>query len=109
MVYRILLATVVLMLCGCTGIGAPGSGGSKGPDPAKLSSADVTSVAAASNQFAFELYRQLDAGSGNMLFSPYSLSSALSMTYEGARGETATQMQAVLHVPEDSAVWQPAF
>jgi len=50
------------------------------------------------NELAFDLYRKL-AGQedGNLFFSPYSISSALAMTYGGARGETAEQMEEVLH------------
>jgi len=53
------------------------------------------------NGFAFDLYRRYCAGDGNMLFSPYSISTALSMTYEGARGETADEMEAVFGFLDD--------
>lgn len=53
------------------------------------------------NGFAFDLYRRYAAGDGNLLFSPYSISTALSMTYEGARGETADEMEAVFGFLED--------
>jgi len=48
--------------------------------------------------FAFNLYRVLDedAPEGNLLYSPYSLYLALSMTYEGARGNTAAEMVKIL-------------
>ena len=36
-----------------------------------------------------------------MFFSPYSISTALAMTYEGAKGQTAEEMQSVFHFPED--------
>lgn len=50
------------------------------------------------NQFALELYRKLAvAKDGNLFLSPYSISMALAMTYGGARGDTATQMENVLH------------
>jgi serpin B len=44
------------------------------------------------NAFAVELYGQLKDQPGNLFFSPASLSTALAMTYAGARGETATEM-----------------
>lgn len=53
------------------------------------------SVVNASNQFAFELYSQYKSQDGNIFFSPYSISTALAMTYEGARGKTAEEMQVV--------------
>jgi len=74
-----------------------------------MSQADVDSVVAGNNSFAFDLYRQLKAGSGNFFFSPYSISSALAMTYAGARGETARQMADVLHFTLAPERLHPAF
>jgi len=54
-------------------------------------------VAAAINAFALELYRELSQGDDiNLLFSPYSISMALAMTYAGAKGDTRDQMEDVL-------------
>ena len=58
----------------------------------------ASSLSQSDNHFAVDLYSRLDSTTGNVFFSPYSLSSALSMTYDGARGETAQEMQAVLHL-----------
>ena len=49
------------------------------------------------NSFAFELFKKLFNENKNVFFSPYSISSALAMTYGGARGETEKQMSEVLH------------
>ena len=49
-------------------------------------------------QFAFNVYSSLALEKGNIFFSPYSLTSALEMTYEGASGTTAQEMRAVLHL-----------
>ena len=57
----------------------------------------VDSVARGGNTFAADLYAELRGKEGNLFFSPYSISSALAMTYGGARGNTATQMADVLH------------
>ncbi len=54
-------------------------------------------VAGSNNTFALDLYRELSAAEGNLFFSPYSISSALAMTWAGARGKTASQMKEVLH------------
>ena len=53
-----------------------------------------------SNEFTFEMYKQLDDSEDNIFFSPYSISIALGMAYEGARGETATEMEQVLDLAD---------
>jgi len=56
------------------------------------------------NQFAFDLYAKLrEEKNDNLFFSPYSVSTALAMTYAGARGETEKEMAHVLHfrLPQD--------
>jgi len=57
------------------------------------------------NGFAYELFSQLsnENDGDNIFFSPWSVSVAMGMTYEGARGNTATQMEEVLHIPPDNA------
>lgn len=51
------------------------------------------------NRFALELYLKACEGdqAENIFFSPFSISSALAMTYIAARGETADEMEEVLH------------
>lgn len=68
----------------------------------------IKSVVTANNQFAFELYSEYKSKEGNIFFSPYSISTALAMTYEGARGKTAEEIQSVFHFPEEN-VRRPAF
>ncbi len=58
---------------------------------------DVKATAVANNAFALDLYAKLRTAEGNLFFSPYSVSSALAMTFAGARGQTATEMAGVLH------------
>jgi serpin B len=70
---------------------------------------DARSVIYGNNQFAFDLYAKYKIKDGNIFFSPYSISSALAMTYEGARGKTADEMQAVLHFPKDDAIRRESF
>src|SRR6476619_6743478 len=49
------------------------------------------------NDFTADLYRKVAAGPGNLIASPFNISTALSMALVGARGKTATEMAAVLH------------
>jgi len=60
-------------------------------------------------QFGLNLYDTLRLEEGNIFFSPYSISSALAMTYLGARGETANQMASVLRLPADQEEATRAF
>lgn len=73
--------------------------------PGISQSGPAATVTEANNRFALDLYGRLrQSGSGsNIFFSPFSISSALSITYEGARGATADEMRAVLHLPADDA------
>ena len=51
------------------------------------------------NEFALRLFAKLQSTKGNLFFSPYSISTALAMTFAGARGQTESQMAEVLHFP----------
>ncbi len=63
----------------------------------------IQNVVDANNKFAFDIYAQLNKDEEkNAFYSPYSLSTALAMTYEGARGQTADEMKAALYFPENS-------
>jgi serpin B len=59
--------------------------------------ADGPALVKGNTQFACDLYAQLRASDGNVVYSPYSISTALAMTYAGARTKTAEQMAQVLH------------
>ena len=58
---------------------------------------DRAAVVEGNNAFAVDLYSQLRSQSGNLFFSPESISTALAMTYAGARGDTASEMAKTLH------------
>ncbi|MBW3000877.1 serpin family protein [Candidatus Woesearchaeota archaeon] len=79
-------------------------------DDSGATSEGVSAVVKANNQFALELYSKLNEDEdGNIFFSPYSISTALAMTYEGANGQTAEEMQEVFHFPEEADVRRPAY
>ncbi len=63
------------------------------------SPAQVQQLVDANSAFAFDLYREVKGKPGNLFFSPQSISVALAMTYAGARGNTASEMEKVLHSP----------
>ena len=58
-------------------------------------------IAAANNGFAVDFYREVSAGDDNIFFSPTSMFVAFSALYEGARGNTADQMQQVFGFEPD--------
>ncbi len=53
------------------------------------------------NSFGLDLYGVLSGKEGNIFFSPFSISTALAMTYLGADGNTALQMKQVLHFEDE--------
>ncbi len=71
------------------------------PPPAALLAANppvtLSQLVTANNRFAFEFFHRASPKSDeNAFFSPYSISTALAMTWAGARGNTAAQMATVL-------------
>src|ERR1700761_2305845 len=65
----------------------PGTAGSQTAGPA-----------AADDAFGMDLYRRPGAGPPNLVFSPASVAAALQMALVGARGSTASQLAAALHL-----------
>ncbi|MEA3368666.1 MAG: serpin family protein, partial [Planctomycetota bacterium] len=56
-------------------------------------------VAESVNDFGLDLYGRVRGEEGNLFLSPYSIASALAMTWAGARGETADEMARTLALP----------
>jgi len=65
---------------------------------------NVDLAAKATNGLAVDLHHQLATGDDNLCVSPYSIESALAMTFAGADGETRTEMARVLHFGNDAGV-----
>jgi serpin B len=108
------LAVVVLLLAGCVGPGQEIPGQTSGQTPVQTppepSPAAAGNMVDANNQFALDLYSHLSQDTnGNIFFSPYSLSSALAITSEGARGETAEEIRSVFHFPENRTLLRQGF
>ena len=53
------------------------------------------------NAFTTDAYKQLARGDANLILSPFNIATALSMASAGARGQTAKEIQAVLHLHYD--------
>jgi serpin B len=82
---------------------------------ALLSSLAVSASAAASemaaravNSLGLDLHRQMPK-TGNVCLSPYSIQSALGMTYLGASGVTQEEMARVLQLPKDKEALGESF
>ncbi len=69
----------------------------------------LDTVVSGNNKLAFDLYSKYKSEEGNVFFSPYSISTALAMTYEGAKGKTAEEMQKVLHFPKAAKTRREGF
>lgn len=65
---------------------------------------DIREVSQGNTRFALGLYDRLRAEKGNLFFSPFSLSTALSMTSAGARGKTLAEMEAALSLPDQKTL-----
>src|SRR5258706_3925055 len=72
-------------------------------------SAQTQSLVDGNTAFAVDLYGQLKTTPGNLLFSPYSLSTVLAMTWAGARGDNEKQMGRVLHLRQDQRQLHSSF
>jgi serine protease inhibitor len=59
--------------------------------------------------FAFDLYQRLRKAEGNLFFSPFSISTALAMTYAGARRDTEVQIAQALHFLLGQGQLHPSF
>lgn len=61
-----------------------------------------TRITPGMNAFTTDAYKQLATGDANQILSPFNLATALSMVNAGARGQTAKEIQSVLHLRYDS-------
>lgn len=80
-----------------------------GSAPAKGAQSGLETLARDNTAFALSLYGKLAPMEGNLIFSPYSISTALGMTYAGARGNTEKEMAAALHFSLKQAELHAAF
>lgn len=118
MIYLILAGILILALSACSDGSSSPAGGDKSLEAiSELSRQDMVDfpleelagLAEGNNAFAIDLYQQLASKQGNLFYSPYSISSALAMTYAGAEGDTAQQMAAVFHFLDDEDLLHTGF
>jgi serpin B len=70
------------------------------------SAEELAAVVATDRDFAFRLYQQLvKSEQGNLFYSPYSISTALSMAYAGANADTAKELAAALAIGGNNDSW----
>jgi serpin B len=62
-----------------------------------VTDSELATLVQGNTEFAVDLYHEASVKDGNLFMSPYSVSTALAMTYAGASTNTATQMAATLH------------
>ena len=108
-----LLSLILILAVGCSAMGSSINVPVARADverEADPPSADVAALVADNTAFAFDLYHQIvKEQDGNLIFSPYSISTALAMVYAGARGDTAAQMAQTLHYTLPPEQLHPAF
>jgi len=106
----VIIALVSIVGCSATGSAKVLQSNQPREMTPDVSDSAVDAVAEGNQAFALDLYRYLkNEQSGNLFYSPHSISIALAMTYAGARGETETEMAETLHftLPQDKL--HPAF
>jgi len=91
----VLMWMLVMLAAGCSFAGARA---------AESADRDEERVVEGNSRFALQLYQKLRGGEGNLFFSPYSISTALAMTYAGARSATERQMAETLSFPTSADV-----
>lgn len=61
-------------------------------------------AAEAINSFAIDLYEQMQREGGNLFFSPLSIATGMAMAYAGAAGQTAAEIEQVLHFGDEPGI-----
>ena len=61
------------------------------------------------NHFAFDLMKHISSNNDNYVVSPFSISTALAMTYAGAREQTALEMSNTLFFDPSQQNFHPAY
>ena len=109
------LVVLLALAAGCTSTPSVQAGVENGNlSPTTIAApcgSPADSVPDTNNQFSASLYRELAAeeATGNIFFSPFSISSALAITYEGARETTADEIRSVFFFPVNQTVMRDGY
>lgn len=108
------LLSLVLALSACAPAGSTGGdiALARADVPrASAAPADAADAGTAITAFGLDLYRAVANGKTNVVLSPASIALALAMARAGSRGQTAAEMDAVMHglASEDHAAWLNAL
>ncbi|MCE9574881.1 MAG: serpin family protein [Deltaproteobacteria bacterium] len=111
MVRNLCAAVAASALAACAGdAGDPYLVSSSAARNAAPSTDDIPALVAGTTAFTADVYRLTSATQGNLFLSPHSISTALAMTWAGARSTTASQLASALHFPAiDDARVHAAF
>ena len=98
----LLTALTLLLLSGTSGLHA---------QKATEKTNNLSAVVDSNNLFAIDLYQKINAQNTgkNIFVSPFSISTALAMTFEGSGGDTRKQMTNVLHLDMPDADRQSGY
>ena len=108
----LVLLLLGLLFIGCTSPPITKSTGLIGftkLDDSKATTEGVNEIVLANNQFAIDYYNQLDKENKNIFFSPFSISTAIAMTYEGTDGKTAEEIRKVFYFPQNNEQRKSSF
>lgn len=94
-----LLSTLALLCTGCIENSIVNTETTLNAD-----SVEEYDIATANNAFAFDLYSMVKSENENVLFSPYSIFSAMAICYDGAENSTKKQMSNVFYYPLNKRV-----
>jgi len=94
-------AMLLMLVCLCSLAGTAGASLKESGPGVSLKDGNMA--------FALSLYERLRGRPGNVFVSPYSISTALAMTYGGARGNTEKQIAATFRFPKEQALVHAAF
>ena len=107
--YIMLLLIMLLSACVTTKEVSTDQSNLKREDNPQVDQAQLQALVDGNTQFALDFYRLINTGEDNVIFSPISLSLALSMTLSGARGSTREEMLQALSLSSLGDELHPAF